>query len=84
LAKIRWNTSHGFTGANPRAGRGEERAGEDPEAIYFTDQELLEWSVVTVGSNPEALKRESQTIEEIRGLIIKEIPVVSKRFEQKP
>jgi hypothetical protein len=30
--------------------------------------------VVTVGSNPEALKRESQTIEEIRGLIIKEIP----------
>jgi hypothetical protein len=32
--------------------------------------------VVTVGSNPEALKRESQTIEEIRGLIIKEIPVV--------
>jgi hypothetical protein len=72
--------------ANPRAGRwGEERAGEDPEAIYFTDQELLEWSVVTVGSNPEALKRESQTIEEIRGLIIKEIPVVEpKRFVQKP
>jgi hypothetical protein len=26
--------------------------------------------------DPEALKRESQTIEEIRGLIIKEIPVV--------
>jgi hypothetical protein len=44
---------------------GEERAGEDLR-IYFTDQELLEWSVVTVGSNPEALKRESQTIEEIR------------------
>jgi hypothetical protein len=41
--------------------------------------------VVTVGSNPEALKRESQTIEEIRGLIIKEIPVVEpKRFVQKP
>jgi hypothetical protein len=40
--------------------------------------------VVTVGSNPEALKRESQTIEEIRGLIIKEIPVVEpKRFDRK-
>jgi hypothetical protein len=40
-----WNTSHGFNRSKPRAGRwGEERAGEDPEAIYFTDQELLEWS----------------------------------------
>jgi hypothetical protein len=58
-------------GANPRAGRwGEERAGEDPEAIYFTDQELLEWSVVTVGSNPEALKRITNH-NRIRGLIIK-------------
>jgi hypothetical protein len=43
-------------------GRRKESGIEDPEAIYFTDQELLEWSVVTVGSNPEALKRESQTI----------------------
>lgn len=66
-------------GANPRAGRwGEEKTGEDPEAIYFTDQELLEWSVVTIGSNPEALKRESQTIEDLRGLITKEIPVIEE------
>lgn len=71
-------------GANPRAGRwGVKEAGEDEEAIYFTDQELLEWSVVTIGSNPEALKREAQTLEEIRTLITKEIPVTSSEVEMR-
>lgn len=63
-------------GANPKKGHwGDEKLGEDREMIYFDEQELLEWSIVPIGSNPEALKRESQTIEEIRAAIIKEIPV---------
>ena len=63
-------------GANPRKGHwGDEKMGEDRDLIYFDEQELLEWSIVPIGSNPEALKRESQTLEEIRAAIIKDIPV---------
>lgn len=62
-------------GANPKKGHwGDEKLGEDRDLIYFDEQELLEWSIVPIGSNPEALKRESQTIEEIRGIIKKETP----------
>lgn len=64
-------------GANPKKGHwGDEKLGENRDTIYFDEQELLEWSIVPIGSNPEALKREAQTIEEIRTLITKEIPVV--------
>lgn len=63
-------------GANPKKGHwGDEKFGEDRDVLYFDEQELLEWSIVPIGSNPEALKREYQTIEEIRGIIKKEIPV---------
>lgn len=66
-------------GANPKKGHwGDEKLGENRETIYFDEQELLEWSIVPLGSNPEALKREAQTIEEIRTLITKEIPVVEE------
>ena len=62
--------------ANIKRGHwGDKKLGEDPDVIYFDEQELREWSVVALGSNPEALKRESQTIEEIRAEMIKEIPV---------
>lgn len=40
--------------------------GENPEVLYFTRQELLEWSVVTVGSNPEAHKRNADTVDQFR------------------
>lgn len=66
-------------GANPMKGHwGDEKLGENRDLIYFDEQELLEWSIVPIGSNPEALKRETQTIEEIRGLITKEIPVIEQ------
>lgn len=66
-------------GANPKKGHwGDEKLGEDRDLIYFDEQELLEWSIVPLGSNPEALKREAQTIEEIRTLITKENPVVEQ------
>lgn len=67
-------------GANPKKGHwGDEKLGENRDTIYFDEQELLEWSIVPIGSNPEALKREAQTIEEIRTLITKEIPVVEPK-----
>lgn len=66
-------------GANPTKGHwGDEKLNENRDLIYFDEQELLEWSVVPIGSNPEALKREAQTIEEIRSLIPKEIPVIEQ------
>lgn len=66
-------------GANPTKGHwGDEKLNENRDLIYFDEQELLEWSVVPIGSNPEALKREAQTIEEIRSLITKENPVIEE------
>lgn len=63
-------------GASPTRGHwGEKTAGEDPEVLYFDNSELYEWSIVSMGSNPEALKRNAETLEEIRAKIIKEIPV---------
>jgi len=37
--------------------RGVFEEGENPENIYFTRMDLLEWSITPVGSNPDALKR---------------------------
>ena len=63
-------------GANPKKGHwGDEKLGEDRDVIYFDETELLEWSIVPIGSNPDALKREAQTIEEIRAEMVKNIPV---------
>jgi len=45
---------------------GSESKGEDANTIYFTRQELLEWSVVSVGSNPQAFKRSAELIDEIK------------------
>lgn len=53
---------------------GDESKGEDKSVVYFTRWELLEWSIVPIGSNPDALKREAQTAEEIRNLIKKDNP----------
>jgi hypothetical protein len=45
---------------------GDEAKGEDKNVIYFTRWELIEWSIVPVGSNPDALLRNQQTLEEMR------------------
>ena len=36
---------------------GDQARGEDPQTLYFTDQELIAWSIVTVPSNPDAVAR---------------------------
>ena len=45
---------------------GNKAENEDPEILYFTRQELMEWSIVTVGSNPDALKRNAAVVEDIK------------------
>ncbi|MFD1292640.1 HK97 family phage prohead protease [Lutibacter holmesii] len=66
-------------GAHVKDGRmGDKKRGEDPEVIYFTNQELIEWSIVSAGANPDALKRNEQTIEEIRNEAIKNIEVIEE------
>lgn len=55
---------------------GDEKLNEDATTLYFTDQELIEWSIVSAGSNPEAFKRNTETIDEMRNeLDIKNIEV---------
>ena len=64
-------------GANPVRGHwGDEKLGEDKDVIYFDESILLEWSIVPLGSNPDALKREVEIIETLRAEKAKEIEVI--------
>lgn len=66
-------------GANVQTARlGVEENEEDPEVLYFTKQRLMEWSVVSVGSNPDAHKRNAETLKEMRSSLAKEINVESE------
>ena len=40
--------------------------GEDSGTIYFTRQELIEWSIVSAGSNKDAFKRSADQIDELK------------------
>lgn len=63
-------------GAQPKEGHwGVKEANEDPDVLYFDRQELLEFSIVPIGSNPDALKRNAQTIEDIKAEFTKDITV---------
>ena len=55
-------------GAQVIEGRmGDAKQEEDPKTLYFTRQQLLEWSIVSVGSNSGALlQRNHSAIEAIR------------------
>ena len=66
-------------GANPIEYRwGVAADGENPGVLYFTRTELYEWSIVPIGSNPDALKRSVETIEEIRKSLEPITPVVER------
>lgn len=53
--------------ADIRQGRwGVEKDGENPEMVYFTEMELRAWSIVTVQSNPDALARNAENLEELK------------------
>jgi HK97 family phage prohead protease len=59
LRKLQNGTLRGASiGAIPYEGRyGKKDFGEDEDVIYFTKQRLVEWSVVSIPSNPDAMKR---------------------------
>lgn len=51
----------------PHEGRmGDSNLNEDPEILYFTKQELMAWSIVTIPSNPETLTRNAESINDFR------------------
>ena len=53
-------------------GEGEEARGKSNETYYFSGQELMEWSIVNIPSNPSATKRDGYkepTVEDIIGQI---------------
>lgn len=45
---------------------GDVDKGEDADTVYFTRQELFEWSVVNIGANSGALVRNTETLTAIR------------------
>lgn len=45
-------------------GKGEEAQGRSQESYYFAGQELLEWSLVNVPSNPDSVKRGNRFVRE--------------------
>ena len=45
---------------------GLEDLNEDPDVLYFTQQRLQEWSIVALNSNPDALARNTNDLNEIR------------------
>jgi len=45
---------------------GLENLNEDPDVLYFTQQRLQEWSIVALNSNPDALARNTNDLNEIR------------------
>ena len=57
-----------------KARYGDDEKGENKDVLYFTKQRLMEWSVVSIGANPDAQKRNTQTIEEIRTSLVADIP----------
>ena len=62
-------------GANVQQARfGDPDKGEDKDVLYFTKQRLMEWSIVSVGANPDAHKRSAQVVAELKGEISKETP----------
>jgi phage head maturation protease len=45
---------------------GNTSKGEQSDTLYFTRAELLEWSIVSVGSNPDAFKRSAEQIDQLK------------------
>ena len=54
-------------GARPlKMSLGDEEKGENPEVLYFRKWQLMEFSVVPIGANPDAQKRNLATHREIQ------------------
>lgn len=45
---------------------GQEELNEDPDILYFTEHRLMEWSIVALNSNPDALARNQKDLNSIK------------------
>lgn len=78
--KIRKKVNHGTLrmasiSAIPKKGHfGKEENGEQRGVLYFDKQELLAWSIVPVGSNREALKRNAEVITAFKNEFTRQLP----------
>lgn len=60
---------------------GKRDAGEDPDVVYFDKQRLQEWSIVSVGANPEAFKRNTEELDALRNAAAENIEVKPEEVE---
>jgi hypothetical protein len=82
--KIRKKVEHGTLrmasiSAIPTKGHfGVEANNEDRDVLYFDEQELIAWSIVPVGSNRDALKRNAEAIETVKTELLRHIEVTDQ------
>jgi phage head maturation protease len=62
---------------------GLEELNEDPNILYFTQQRLMEWSIVALNSNPDALARNTSDLNEIKKEFTPVDPKKEETDEQK-
>ena len=60
---------------------GNKEQKENPDDIYFLRQDLLEWSVVTIGSNPAAVAKRGDVLTEIRSALSETNPGTEEETE---
>lgn len=71
-------------GAIPHEYRYGKEDDEDRNTIYFTRQELVEWSIVSAGSNRDAFKRSADQVDELKkSLEVVEEEIVEMGLETK-
>ena len=64
-----------------RYGEGEEKRGGKNETYYFSGQELFEWSIVNIPSNPAAVKRDTYK-EPTMADILSRFSELSKEYDE--
>jgi len=68
-------------GAIPHEYRYGKEEDEDRNTIYFTRQELVEWSIVSAGSNRDAFKRSADQVDELKkSLEVEEEEIVEQEM----
>ena len=82
--KIEFGTMNtASVGFNPiEYSEGKKDAGEDTNTVYFRKQDLLEWSLVHIPSNPNATQDNSYS--EFVRMIREDAPVPEKKEEETP
>lgn len=62
-------------------GEGDEARGKKNETYYFSGQELLEWSIVNIPSNPAAVKRDNYKAPTVWD-VVEKYGILAKEFKE--